>query len=73
MTGGKHSFRRDGSSLQSVAPAGRSAPILSVTHGTYCFHFVDLDGNAREILSNPRGGYTWIFDKGDLEGKGRMD
>jgi hypothetical protein len=34
---------------------------------------VDLDGNAREILSNPRGGYTWIFDKGDLEGKGRMD
>ncbi len=43
------------------------------THGTYCFHFVDLDGNDWEILSNPKGGYTWIFEKGDLEGKGHMD
>ena len=43
------------------------------THGTYCFHLVDLDGNDWEILSNPRGGYTWIFEKGDLEGKGHMD
>ena len=43
------------------------------THGTYCFHFVDLDGNDWEILSNPKGGYTWIFDKGDLSGKGHMD
>lgn len=43
------------------------------THGTYSFHFVDLDGNDWEILSNPKGGYTWIFDKGDLTGKGHMD
>jgi catechol 2,3-dioxygenase-like lactoylglutathione lyase family enzyme len=42
-------------------------------HGTYSFHFVDVDGNDWEILSNPPGGYTWIFDKGDQEGKGHMD
>ncbi len=41
-------------------------------HGTYCFHFVDRDGNDWEILSNPKGGYTWIFDKGDLHGKGHF-
>ena len=29
--------------------------------------------NDWERLSNPSGGYTWIFEKGDLEGKGRMD
>lgn len=42
-------------------------------HGTYSFHFVDLDGNDWEILSNPDGGYTWIFEQGDLEGKGHME
>jgi len=42
-------------------------------HGTYSFHFVDMDGNDWEILSNPKGGYTWIFEKGDLQGKGHMD
>ena len=26
-----------------------------------------------EILSNPKGGYRWIFDLGDLEGKGHWD
>jgi catechol 2,3-dioxygenase-like lactoylglutathione lyase family enzyme len=41
-------------------------------HGTYSFHFVDRDGNDWEILSNPKGGYTWIFDKGDLDGKGHF-
>jgi catechol 2,3-dioxygenase-like lactoylglutathione lyase family enzyme len=45
----------------------------SVRHGTYCFTFRDLDWNCWEILSNPRGGYTWIFEKGDLEGKGHWD
>jgi catechol 2,3-dioxygenase-like lactoylglutathione lyase family enzyme len=44
-----------------------------VQHGTYSFHFWDMDGNTWEILSNPRGGYTWIFDQGDLEGKGHWD
>ena len=42
-------------------------------HGTYSFHFRDGDGNSWEILSNPQGGYTWIFDKGDLTGKGHFD
>jgi len=45
----------------------------SARHGTYSFLFWDGDDNAWEILSNPKGGYTWIFDKGDLEGKGHMD
>jgi len=42
-------------------------------HGTYSFHFWDLDGNSWEILCNPRGGYSWIFNQGDLEGKGHWD
>jgi len=42
-------------------------------HGTYSFHFWDADGNSWEILSNPKGGYTWIFDQGDLSGKGHWD
>jgi hypothetical protein len=31
-----------------------------------------LDDNAWEILSNPKGGYTWIFEQGDLQGKGHF-
>lgn len=50
---------------------GISEPVEQ--HGTYSFHFWDRDGNTWEILSNPKGGYTWIFDKGDLEGKGHWD
>ena len=42
-------------------------------HGTYSFMFWDLDDNAWEILSNPKGGYTWIFEQGDLEGKGHFE
>ena len=42
-------------------------------HGTYSFLFWDADDNAWEILSNPKGGYTWIFDQGDLAGKGHFD
>lgn len=42
-------------------------------HGTYSFHFSDMDGNAWEILSNPKGGYTWLFEQGDLDGKGHWD
>lgn len=33
-------------------------------HGTYSFYFSDLDDNWWEILSNPEGGYGWMFDKG---------
>ena len=42
-------------------------------HGTYSFMFRDLDDNMWEILSNPADGYTWIFEKGDLSGKGHFD
>ncbi|MBD21211.1 MAG: glyoxalase [Rhodospirillaceae bacterium] len=42
-------------------------------HGTYSFHFWDRDGNCWEILSNPVDGYNWIFNMGDLEGKGHWD
>jgi len=46
-------------------------PVLQ--HGTYSFYFWDADDNAWEILTNPRGGYSWLFEKGDLEGKGHLD
>jgi catechol 2,3-dioxygenase-like lactoylglutathione lyase family enzyme len=42
-------------------------------HGTYSFYFWDADGNSWEILTNPDGGYSWLFEKGDLEGKGHLD
>jgi catechol 2,3-dioxygenase-like lactoylglutathione lyase family enzyme len=42
-------------------------------HGTYSFMFWDLDTNCWEILSNPEGGYIWIFDQGDQEGRGHLD
>jgi len=42
-------------------------------HGTYSFMFWDADDNCWEILSNPPRGYTWIFDKGDQEGRGHLD
>ena len=41
-------------------------------HGTYSFYFWDRDGNSWEILSNPVNGYTWLFDKGDQEGRGHL-
>tara|TARA_B100000676_G_C17952291_1_gene772738 strand:+ start:349 stop:849 length:501 start_codon:yes stop_codon:yes gene_type:complete len=48
-----------------------SKPILQ--HGTYSFFFWDQDNNCWEILTNPAGGYSWLFEKGDQEGKGHMD
>ena len=42
-------------------------------HGTYSFFFWDMDDNCWEILTNPPGGYSWLFEKGDLEGKGHLD
>ena len=44
-----------------------------VQHGTYSFMFWDLDDNVWEILSNPQGGYTWIFEQGDQQGKGHFE
>jgi len=43
-----------------------------VQHGTYGFYFYDADDNAWEILANPPGGYTWMFERGDQEGHGHM-
>ena len=44
----------------------------SARHGTYSFLFWDGDDNAWEILSNPKGGYTLIFEQGDLAGRGHF-
>lgn len=44
-----------------------------VQHGTYSFYFWDGDDNSWEILSNPQGGYSWMFERGDQEGKGSQD
>lgn len=41
-------------------------------HGTYSFYFWDVDGNCWEILSNPKGGYTRIFEQGEQKGRGHM-
>ena len=48
-----------------------SKPALQ--HGTYSFYFWDCDDNAWEILSNPPGGYSWLFERGDQEGRGHLD
>jgi len=40
-------------------------------HGTYSFYFCDLDDNWWEILTNPPGGYSWMFTQGnDLQAWG---
>lgn len=44
----------------------------SVQHGTYSFYFWDADDNAWEILANPPGGYSWMFERGDQEGRGHL-
>jgi catechol-2,3-dioxygenase len=48
-----------------------SKPLLQ--HGTYSLYFWDCDDNCWEILTNPKGGYSWLFGLGDLEGKGHQD
>ena len=45
----------------------------ALQHGTYSFFFCDIDDNWWEILTNPRRGYAWLFEKGDQEGRGHMD
>nr|WP_176392269.1 VOC family protein [Sphingomonas sp. CDS-1] len=44
----------------------------SLQHGTYSFYFYDADDNCWEILSNPKGGYSWMFERGDQEGLGHL-
>jgi len=48
-----------------------SKPLLQ--HGTYSFFFWDADDNCWEILTNPEGGYRWLFELGDQTGKGHHD
>lgn len=43
-----------------------------VQHGTYSFFFHDADDNIWEILANPQGGYSWMFERGDQQGAGHM-
>ncbi len=45
----------------------------ALQHGTYSFFFWDLDDNCWEILTNPPGGYSWLFELGDQQGKGHLD
>jgi catechol-2,3-dioxygenase len=44
----------------------------AVQHGTYSFYFWDGDGNSWEILANPPGGYSWMYERGDQAGQGHM-
>jgi len=43
-----------------------------VQHGTYSFYFRDADDNSWEILANPPGGYSWMFERGDQDVAGHM-
>lgn len=45
----------------------------AVQHGTYSFYFWDLDDNCWEIQSNPKGGYSWMYERGDQQGTGSQD
>ncbi len=45
----------------------------ALQHGTYSFYFWDLDDNCWEILTNPEGGYRWLFEQGDQAGRGHLD
>ena len=45
----------------------------SLQHGTFSFYFWDMDDNSWEILTNPTGGYSWFFARGDLDGKGIIE
>ncbi len=36
-----------------------------LSHGTYSFYIIDFDGNWWEILTNPDGGYSYVFDLED--------
>src|ERR1700680_2470058 len=43
-----------------------------VQPGTYSFFFVFSERNYWEILANPPGGYSWMFERGDQQGIGHM-
>jgi len=45
----------------------------SARHGTYSFLFLGRRRQRLGVLSNPKGGYTWIFEQGNLEGRGHFE
>ena len=40
-------------------------------HGAYAFFLIDADGNWWEFLTNPEGGYSYVFELGDNDGSWR--
>jgi catechol 2,3-dioxygenase-like lactoylglutathione lyase family enzyme len=50
-------------------------------HGTYSFYVIDADGNWWEILTNPPGGYSYVFEieetaeawRAQKQGRGRRE
>jgi catechol 2,3-dioxygenase-like lactoylglutathione lyase family enzyme len=40
-------------------------------HGTYSFYIIDRDENWWEILENPKGGYSYVFDMEEQPGEWR--
>lgn len=55
-------YRRIGAAQQDWGIKKLTRP--SDQHGSYAFYFTDPDDNWWEILANPEGGYSWMFDKG---------
>ena len=40
-------------------------------HGTYSFYVIDADSNWWEILTNPPGGYSYVFELSETDAKWR--
>ncbi len=40
-------------------------------HGTYAMYIIDRDDNWWEILTNPEGGYSYVFDLDETDNKWR--
>jgi len=40
-------------------------------HGTYSFYVIDADSNWWEILTNPPGGYSYVFELNETDAKWR--
>ena len=36
-------------------------------HGSYSFYIQDMDGNFWEVLANPPGGYSYLFDEAETD------
>ena len=56
-----------------MSSIGKKISKPHLQHGTYSFFFWDGDDNCWEILTNPEGGYSALFEQGDQHGKGHLD